>query len=75
MIINNPVHMMPFGFENNIKERVPVEKGEHAVLYPHQNFLILTVPFPTVVGFVASVDQDQVAQNVQPSLDLYCPLW
>ena len=30
--------------------------------------LILIAPFTTKVVFVASVDQDQAAQNVQPDL-------
>ena len=30
--------------------------------------LTLKAPFTTTVAFVASVDQDQAAQNVQPDL-------
>ena len=30
--------------------------------------LMLEAPFTTILAFVASVDQDQAAQNVQPDL-------
>ena len=30
--------------------------------------LTLKVPFTTIVAFVASADQDQAAQNMQPGL-------
>ena len=33
-----------------------------------EQYLTLKAPFMTIVAFVASVDQDQAARNVQPDL-------
>ena len=56
------------GSHNITEVRVLLQMVFGTLLRNQMGCLTLTVPFTTIVAFAASVDQDQVAQNMQPDL-------